>query len=146
MNVLQEHKKPKNILFIILSVIGLFYEIYLLSDYLVFTLSASETQGQIIARDGTSFTIQYTVEGHTFRIKHDLPSTKGMSIIRRERLRPGATVAVLYDPLSPSNARWNADNWLWPLIVIFLSILFGLAGFFPDLARKSFGRGDGVAI
>lgn len=66
MNVLQEHKKPKNILFIILSVIGLFYEIYLLSDYLVFTLSASETQGQIIARDGTSFTIQYTVEGHTF--------------------------------------------------------------------------------
>lgn len=69
-----------------------------------------------------------------------------MSILRRERLQPGATVSVLYDPLSPSNARWNADNWVWPLIVMLLSILIGLAGFFPNLARRSFGRDKDVAI
>jgi len=141
-----EHtQKPRILFLVVLSVIGLAYGIYLLFDYLKFTSSASETQGQVVARDGSRFTIEYNVGGQTFRIRESLPSTRGMSGLKRARLRPGATVSVLYDPLSPANGRWNANNWIWPLVVLALSILCGLAGLFPNVARKPFGRGADVA-
>jgi hypothetical protein len=146
MNISAKSQKPRIVFLIILSAIGLPYGIYLLSDYIFFTSLALETQGQVVARDGSNFTIQYTVEGQTFRIKHSLPSTKGMTGLERARIRPGATVSVLYDPSSPGDGRWNAHNWVWPLVVIVLSVICGLAGFFPDIARKPFGRGKDVAI
>jgi hypothetical protein len=141
MDTIQTSTKPRIVFLIILSIIGFAYGIYLWSDYFIFTLSACETQGLIVSREGSSFTIQYNVEGQTFQIKQGLPSTKGMSGLKRAKLQPGATVSVLYDPMSPGDARWNAHIWVWPLIVIILSMLTGVAGFFPDIARKSVGRG-----
>ncbi len=146
MNMPPYPQKPRILFLIVLSAIGLPYGVCLLSDYLIFTSSASETQGQVVARDGSNFTIQYTVEGQTFRIKEALPSTKGMSGLERAKLRPGKIVSVLYDPSSPGDARWNANNWVWPFAVIVLSILCGIAGFFPNIARKPFGRGTDVAV
>jgi Protein of unknown function (DUF3592) len=145
MNVLAKSQKRRLVFLIILSAIGLLYGIYLSSDYFIFTSSALETQGQVVARDGSTFTIQYTVAGQMFQIKHSLPSTKGMTGLERARLRPGATVSVLYDPSSPGDGRWNAHNWVWPFVVIVLSVICGLAGFLPDIARKPFGRGKDVA-
>ena len=133
-------KNPRIMLLIVFSGIGLVYGMYLLFNYFSFISSASEIQGQVVAREGSHFTIRYVVDGQTFHITEPLPSTKGMSGLERARLRPGAMVTVLYDPRSPANGRWNANNWIWPLVVIALSILCGLAGLFPNAMRGSFGR------
>ncbi len=142
MNEPQSPRRQRKTVFIILSVIGLIYGAHLLWNIVGFTLAASETQGKIIARDNFTFTIRYIVDGQTFQITEDLPSTKGMSGVKRMKLQPGTTVSVLYDPSSPGNAKWNANrNWVFPFAVIFISLLAGFAGLFPDIALRSFDRG-----
>ena len=132
-------QRRRIIFLIVLSVIGFTYGVYRLWDFRTFSISAVETQGQIIARDGSKFTIQYNVKGSTYLITEDLPSTKGMSGLKRMKLQPGVTVAVLYDPLSPANAKWAAErNWVFPLVIIFLSLLSGFAVLFPDIVRSAF--------
>ncbi len=141
MNENQSPERQRKPAFIILSVLGLIYGAHLLWNIIGFTSAASETQGRIITRDNFTFTIQYTVNGKTFQITEDLPSTKGMSGMKRMKLQPGSTVTVLYDPSSPGNAKWNANrNWVFPLAVIFVSLLAGFAGLFPDIALRSFDR------
>jgi hypothetical protein len=128
-------------MFIAIAVCLFIYGIYLLHDISSFTSKASSTTGQIVARDGTRFTIQYMVDGRAFQIEESLPSTKGASISEREKLQPGVAVPVLYERSSPGNARWGAArNWFFPELLILLSILFGLAGFLPDLGKGLFGN------
>ena len=132
MNVPQIPHDPKSLFIIIASTIGFAAGIYLLWDYLSFTLMADETQGQVVAIGDHFFTIQYNVEGKTFRIKEHLPKYGGMSM--------GRTVSVLYDPESPDNARWSHNNWTYPFIWIALSIFW----FFSVLYPKIFGRDKDV--
>ena len=130
--------------FIIASIAGLIYGVYLLWDFTGFSLRASEIQGRIVARDHFTFTIQYVVDGTTYHIQQELPGTKGMSGIKRMKLQPGAVVTVLYDPSSPGDARWKSNrNLVFPFAVIFLALLAGFAGLFPDIALRSFsGSGN----
>jgi len=127
---------------IVLSFVGFAYGAYRLWDALAFGAVASRTQGQVVAREGSSFTIEFSVDGQVFHITEDLPGTKGMTGMERARLQPGASVVVLYDPSSPSHARWDAKrNWFFPLAVMAVSMLAGLAGWRPDLAGRTFRRG-----
>ncbi len=137
------HSQPRGrIIFLIaLSLVGLAFGAYRLLDIWAFSLTASETEGQIVARNSASFIIEFNANGRTFQITEDLPSTKGLSGLTRTRLQPGTKVSVLYDPSSPSRARWNDNrNWVFPLVVILLSVLVGLAGLFPNFANRSFRR------
>ncbi|MGD0591462.1 MAG: DUF3592 domain-containing protein [Bacteroidota bacterium] len=131
MNILQSLHDPKSAFIIVASTIGFFAGIYLLWDYLSFTLMADETQGQIVATDDHYYTIQYNVEGQTFRIKERIP---------KWGMRHGWTVSVLYDPLSPDNARVSNYNWFYPFIWIALSIVWFLSVLYP----KIFGRDEDV--
>ena len=128
MNIPQIPHDPKSLFIIVASTIGFAAGIYLLWDYLSFTLMADETQGQIVATDDHYYTILYNVEGQTFRIKERIP---------KWGMRHGWTVSVLYDPLSPNNARVSNKNWIYPVILIFLSISWFLYPLYP----KIFGRG-----
>ena len=131
----------KNIYLIVLSLAGLIYGAYILWDFVAFAMNAEKTQGQIIARDNLTFTIQYSAEGQSYRITQDLPAAKGASGLERMSLVPGAEVAVLYDPAVPSKGRWDANrNWLFPALVILVSTLVGLAGLFPDIAHRKIGE------
>jgi Protein of unknown function (DUF3592) len=137
------HSQPRGrIIFLIaLSLVGLAFGAYRLFDFWAFSLTASETEGQIVARNSASFIIEFNANGQTFRITEDLPSTKGMSGLTRTRLQPGTKVSVLYDPSTPRRARWNDKrNWAFPLAIIFVSVLAGLAGLFPDVANRPFRR------
>ena len=130
------NRKP---VLIILSLIGLAYGAYLILDIVGFTSTAEETQGRIIARDSFTFTIQYEVNGQTYQIRQDLPSAKGMSGINRMKLQPGVAATVLYDPSSPQNARWKSNrNWVFPIAILFVSLLAGFGGLFPQVALRSF--------
>ena len=132
-------QRRRIIFLIVLSVIGFAYGVYRLCDFGVFRIRAVETQGQIIARDGSQFTIQYNVNGSAYLITEDLPSTKGMTGLKRMKLQPGVTVSVLYDPLSPAHAKWAAErNWVFPLAIMFISLLAGFAGLFPDVVSRPF--------
>ena len=145
MNTQENFLRQRKPFFIVLAIVGLLYGAYLIWDIVGFTLTAEETQGRIIARDNSAFTIQYKVDDQTFQIKEDLPSTKGMSGIERMKLQPGTMVSVLYNPSFPENARWKANrNWVFPLAVVFVSLLAGFVGLFPDLALRRFGHGGYV--
>ena len=129
------------IFLIALSLVGLAFGVYRLWDIWAFSLTASETEGQIVARNSASFIIEFNANGRTFQITEDLPSTKGMSGLTRTKLQPGTKVSVLYDPSTPSRAKWNDKrNWVFPLAIIFVSVLAGLAGLFPNLANRPFHR------
>ncbi len=129
MNIPQSLYNPKSVFIIAASIIGFTIGLYLLWDYLSFTLMADETQGQVVAIGDHYFTIQYKVEGQTFRIKEHIPKWGGMSM--------GRTVSVMYDPLSPNNARWNNNNWTVPISVIGLLIVWFLVGFYPTIFGNS---------
>jgi len=131
MNILQSLRDPKSAFIIVASTIGFAAGIYLLWDYLSFTLMADETQGRVVAISDHYFTIQYNVEGQTFQIKEHIP---------KWGMRHGWTVSVLYDPLSPNNARVSNKNWIYPVILIFLSISWFLYPLYP----KIFGRDEDV--
>jgi hypothetical protein len=128
MNIPQIPHDPKSLFIIVASTIGFAAGIYLLWDYLSFTLMADETQGQIVATDDHYYTILYNVEGQTFRIKERIP---------KWGMRHGWTVSILYDPLSPDNARVSNYNWFYPFIWIALPLLFLLSVLYP----KILGRG-----
>ena len=132
MNLLQSLRNPKSAFIIITSTIGFVLGIYLLWDYLSFALMADEAQGQVVAIGDHYFTIQYNVEGQTFQINERIPKHGGMTM--------GRTVSVLYDPLSPAKAQWSNNNWIYPIILIFLSISMFLAVLYPKL----FGRDEDV--
>ena len=134
-------RRGRTIFLIALSLVGLAFGVYLLWDIWAFSLTASETEGQIVARNSASFIIEFNANGRTYQITEDLPSTKGMSGLTRIKLQPGTKVSVLYDPSTPSRARWDDKrNWVFPLAVIFVSVLAGLAGLFPNLANRPFRR------
>ena len=142
----QTPQRRRIILLIVLSVGGLTFGAYRLWDTWAFNLLAAETQGQIVARNGLTFTIQYVVDGRTFQITEDLPGTKGMSGTTRMQLHVGAMVPVLYEPSSPNNARWEAErNWVFPLGILFVSVLAGFAGLFPDIAGRSIRRNSSAS-
>ncbi len=127
---------------LVISFIGIAIGAYLLLDFESFSSEASETEGQIVARDGVRFTIEYTVDGRMYRITEDLPSAKGMSGLSRSKLQPGSKVIVLYDPSSPGNARWQSSrNWIFPVLVLLLAVLAGVGGLFPGIFAKSLRRG-----
>jgi hypothetical protein len=128
MNILQSLRDPKSAFIIVASTIGFAAGIYLLWDYLSFTLMADETQGRVVAISDHYFTIQYNVEGRTFQIKEHIP---------KWGMRHGWTVSILYDPLSPDNARVSNYNWFYPFIWIALPLLFLLSVLYP----KILGRG-----
>jgi hypothetical protein len=109
MNIPQIPHDPKSLFIIVASTIGFAAGIYLLWDYLSFTLMADETQGQIVATDDHYYTILYNVEGQTFRIK---------------------------DPLSPDNARVSNYNWFYPFIWIALPLLFLLSVLYPKILGR----------
>jgi Protein of unknown function (DUF3592) len=123
---------------LVIALVGLPYGVYRLWDAWSFTSQAREAIGEIVERDSSQFTIRYAAEGRTFQITENLPSTKGMSGLKRAELQPGVEVTVLYDPVSPQNARWKSDRvWAFPIAVILVSVLAGLAGLFPDVAFRS---------
>jgi Protein of unknown function (DUF3592) len=137
------HSQPRGrtIFLIALSLVCLAFGVYRLWDIWAFSLTASETEGQIVVRNSASFIIEFNANGQTFQITEDLPSTKGMSGLTRTKLQPGTKVSVLYDPSTPIRARWNNKrNWVFPLALIFVSVLAGLAGLFPNLANSRFRR------
>jgi hypothetical protein len=122
---------------LMIALAGLSYGVYRLRDAWSFTSHAREAIGEIVDRGSSRFTIRYAVGKQTFEIAEDLPSTRGMSALRRTQLQPGAQVPVLYDPVSPQNARWKSDRiWAFPIIVILVSALVGLASLFPNAALR----------
>jgi hypothetical protein len=129
------------IICVLIAALGLPYGAYGLWDYWSFASKAREAAGQIVARNSTTFTIQYTVDQQTYQIDESLPNTKGMSGQNRIALQPGKAVTVLYDPMSPGSARWQSERlWLFPLAILFVSGLAGLGALFPDfMSRQRWG-------
>jgi hypothetical protein len=126
--------RQRSILALLIASLGLSYGIYRLWDAWSFTSQARQVAGEIVDRDSARLTIRYIVGGQAFQIQEDLPSTRGMSAYRRMQLQPGAQVPVLYDPASPQKARWDSDRiWAFPIVVVFISVLTGLAGLRPDV-------------
>lgn len=126
--------RQRTIFALLVASLGLPYGIYRLWDAWSFTSRAREVTGEIVERDSSRFTIRYVVEGQAFQIEEDLPIAKGMSRSRRIELQPGVQVTVLYNPAAPQEARWDSDRiWAFPIIVILVSVLAGLAGLRPDL-------------
>jgi len=124
----------------LIALIGLPYGTYHLWDFWRFASKAREAQGHVVARDSSTFTIQFTAEGQTFQFEEDLPGTKGMSGQRRSALQLGTAVTVLYDPSSPQKARWKSNRlWVFPLAILFISVLAGLAALFPDFMSRPLG-------
>jgi len=131
-------REPAFVTLLILACIGIAYSCWLLLGYVHFAGEATETQGVVVARDSIRFTIEFQVDGQTFRIEEDLPSTKGSSGLERVRLRPGAEVTVLYDPASPQNAKWKSNRlWIFPVAILALSSLGGMVALFPNARRRS---------
>lgn len=125
------------IICVLIAALGLPYGAYGLWNYWNFASKAKEAAGQIVARNSSTFTIQYTVNEQTYQIDEDLPNTKGMSGQNRIALQPGKAVMVLYDPMSPQSARWQSDRlWLFPVAIIFVSALAGLGALFPEFMSQ----------
>jgi hypothetical protein len=112
---------------------------YRLFDAWSFVSRAHEAAGVIVARDSHVFTIQFEVEGQTYQVEEQLPSTKGMSGQARMHLQVGTPVDVLYDPASPGNAKWKSSRlWAFPLAVLGVSFIAALCCLFPGLMFRSF--------
>jgi hypothetical protein len=129
----------RRILALLISSLGLLYGTYRLWDAWSFTSQAREATGEVVQRDSSQFTIRYIVGEQAFQIQEDLPIARGMSAYRRTEIQPGVQVAVLYDPASPQKARWESDRiWAFPVVVILISVLAGLAGLRPDVMFRPF--------
>jgi hypothetical protein len=129
----------RRILALLIASLGLLYGTYRLWDAWSFTSQAREVVGQVVQRDSSQFTIRYMVGEQAFQIQEDLPIARGMSAYRRTEIQPGAQVAVLYDPASPQKARWDSDRiWAFPIVVLVIAVLAGLAGLRPDLMFRPF--------
>jgi Protein of unknown function (DUF3592) len=134
----QELRRQGIIIGLLIAMLGLPYGTYCLWDFWRFISRAQEAQGQIVARDSTTFTIRFEAEGRTFQIEEDLPSRRGTAGLQRMVLQPGATVTVLYDPSSPQNAKWKTERlWVFPVAIILVSTLAGLVALFPDFMSRS---------
>ncbi len=130
--------RQKAIIALLIAALALPYGLYRLWDAWSFTSRAREAAGEIVDRDSSRFTIRYIVEGQPFQIQEDLPSAKGASY-RRAQLQPGVQVAVLYDPASPQNARWESDRiWAFPLVLLFMGLLSAFAAWRPDFMFRPF--------
>lgn len=133
----QGQRRRGVIIFLLIAAVGMPYGAYHLLDYWRFAFKAHEAPGFVVARDSSSFTIQFAVNGRTFQIDEALPGTKGMGRPRRSEVQPGFAVMVLYDPSSPQKARWKNDrNWLVPLATLLISAICGLAYWFPNAASR----------
>lgn len=120
-----------------IAVVAFSYGAYRLWEFWSFSRDAHETQGVIVDRTSNQFTIQFTVDGRSYEIEEDLPSTKGADVEMRMRLQPGVYVKVLYDPESPQNARWkSARNWAFPAALCAIGIMCGLAAYRPSLGPQ----------
>lgn len=120
-----------------IATITILYGAYRLLDIWNFSRNAREVQGVIVERTSSRFTIQFTADGQTYQIEEQLPSTKGGDIEGRMHLQPGANVNVLYDPVSPADARWKSErNWVFPLVLCAIGVLCGLAAFRPNLGLQ----------
>ena len=91
----------RRILPILVAILASLYGASRLYDIWNFSRNAHETQGLIVARTNSRFTIQYTVEGQVYQIEEELPGMKGPVIETRMRLQPETYVTVLYDAASP---------------------------------------------
>ncbi len=137
----QDSSRRRIIWLVVLAIAGFVYGSYLMWEMISFNMTAIETDGRVVGRAGSKFTIKYIVDGRSFLITEDLPGTKGMSGLKSAALRPGARVRVLYDPASPVNGRWKSDrNWVFPGAVMLVSLMAGLAGMFPNVAGGSLRR------
>lgn len=133
----QGRRRPRIIIFLLIAVVGIPYGAYHLLDYWIFAFKAHEAPGQVVARDSSTFTIQFAVDGQPFHIDEALPGTRGMGRPRRSEVQPGFAVMVLYDPSAPQKARWKHDvNWAFPLAILLISAICGLAYWFPDAASR----------
>lgn len=133
----QNQRGRASIIGLILACLGIAYATWLLLDYAQFLAKARETPGEIVARNSSDFTIQYQVDGQTFQIEEKLPSTKGMSGLRRMGLQPGVEVTVLYDPGAPQKAKWKSDRlWVFPAAFLFVCVLAALAALYPNAMRR----------
>lgn len=122
---------------ILLAILASFYGAYRLYDIWNFSRNARETQGLIVARTSSRFTIQYTVDGQVYQIEETLPGMKGPVIETRMRLQPGTYITVLYDAALPSNARWkNTDNWVFPGALCVIGVAFCLATYRASLGPR----------
>ena len=129
-------REPAFVTLLILACSGIAYSCRLLLGYVHFAAKATGTQGVVVARDSIRFTIEFQVDGQTFRMEEDLPSIKGSSALERVRLRPGAEVTVLYDPASPQNAKWKSNRlWIFPVAILALSSLGAMVALFARLNR-----------
>ena len=127
----------RRILPILVAILASLYGAYRLYDIWNFSRNAHETQGLIVARTNSRFTIQYTVEGQVYQIEEELPGMKGPVIETRMRLQPETYVTVLYDAVSPSNARWkNTDNWVFPGALCVIGVAFCLATYRASLGPR----------
>jgi hypothetical protein len=107
-----------------ISVTGFILSLALLWRACSFIWGASQAQGTIIDRsdDRGTFTIQFRIDDRAYRFDEALPSSHGSSARTRRQLVPGTVIPVLYDPGSPSHAKWKNNRiWLFPL---FLSVMF----------------------
>jgi hypothetical protein len=129
----------RRILALLIAALGLTYGSYRLWDAWSFTSQAREVAGEVVQRDSSQFTIRYFVGDQAFQIQEDLPIARGMAAYRRTEIQPGVQVAVLYNPASPQKARWDSDRiWAFPIVVILVSVLAGLAGLCPDVMFRPF--------
>ena len=137
MTTTQGLRRQGIIISLLIAVVGLPYGTYHLWEYWRFASKAQEAQGRVVARDSSTFTIQFAVDGQTFQIAEALPGTKGMAGQRRSALQPGAAVTVLYDPSSPQKARWQNNRlWVFPLAIFLISAIAGFSAWFPDLMSR----------
>jgi len=142
MHTPSDPRKQGRIIAGIIAVLGFVFGAYRLFDAWSFASRAHEAAGVIVARDSHVFTIQFEVEGQSYQIEEELPSTKGMSGQARMRLQVGTPVSVLYDPASPGNARWKSNRlWAFPPAVLAVSLIAALCCLFPDLMFRSFRSG-----
>jgi hypothetical protein len=108
----------------VVSVLGFILSLALLWGACSFIWRAREAQGTIIDRsdDGGTFTIEFRIQDRSYRFDEALPSSHGSSGRTRRQLVPGKAIPVLYDPGSPSHAKWKNNRiWLFP---VFLGVMF----------------------
>jgi hypothetical protein len=83
------------------------------------------TTGIIVDRGGSTYTVQFEVEGRNVQFESDMPTTKGFA---RSQIQVGKEVEVRYVPSAPSEARVAGSKlWAFPLAMMFIGLV-GIAG------------------
>jgi len=121
----------------VLAICAFGWGVYMLLAAWSFSRTAHRVQGLIVDRDNANFTVQYMVNGQMLQLTEALPSTKGMSGMTRQQLRPGNSVPVLYDPALPTRAKWDSNRvWALPAAIMAVAMIaFGVA-MFPNLMAR----------